>query len=153
MVAKSIAQRPIPGCEDHNLTVNSEEWGMCWEKMKLMMGEQEHLCPLCLIEELTQLNNNLGEKARLYIETHNSLCDAEKDFYEALDEKLKKPQERDTEAISSLDISDDKHIVRAKPRSVENGIYCGVEDEIRDMPEKAYDADDEYDAEEDNLPF
>ena len=109
----------------HNLVPESEEWAMMWEKVLQIMGADECLCPLCLLEELSLLDNKVGEGACSVITSYNNLCDAEEDFFQTLDGKLSgKGKESDKEednegagAIDSLDISDEEEDTTLKARS------------------------------------
>ena len=118
------------------------------------MGTNEHICPLCMLEELSQIESPTGEKATVVIEAYNQLCEAEEGFYESLNEKLEEYHEESKGAIQSLDLSE-QNMVKAKVRNVENGLHKQQKQqkEQEEEGEGSKEADMNYVSNDDNLPF
>jgi len=105
-------------CSRHGISPNTSDWTIMWHNISKIMGGLVCPCPLCVLEELSQLHNNVGKKAELVIEAYNQLCKAEDGFYNSLDKKIEGVQCNSNGAIDSLDLSDQvatKAIAR-KPR-------------------------------------
>jgi len=108
-------------CSRHGISPNTSDWTIMWHNVSKIMGDLVCPCPLCVLEELSQLDNNVGKKAELVIEAYNQLCKAEDGFYHSLDKKIEDIQCNTSGAIDSLDLSDQvatKAIIRKPGQAV-----------------------------------
>ena len=103
-------------CDIHKISEQKTAWIKLYDKLlEVMHGKNSTTtfpCPLCLIEQLSEVNNEVGAKCKNILDAYNQLGNAIEDFENVLDKPVSARPSKDFGAtknpIQALEIMDDK---------------------------------------------
>ena len=144
------------GCETHQITTDSKTWSNLQKKLTQIINSPESTsrtpCPLCILSQLSKVENIIGQKAKNVITAYEALLKAEQEFAGALDNE--NVEVSTVGPIASLELDDDidsvSHVTKkSKKKNRPKRYYGKFEDEEEEEDEE--DVTEEVD--EDDMPF